>query len=102
LFGPLVTLVVLQSKGWPVTLFFWGVYDFGLLYGKYEFAKHWLYWQNVIDLMNKNNPAGTIMQSSEYKALLIIAVVLSFVVSIKRCSVGLALGKQTYCKLLAL
>jgi len=39
--GPLVTLLVVQSRGWPVTLFFWGVYDFALLYGRYPFAKHW-------------------------------------------------------------
>src|SRR3569623_815085 len=39
--GPLVTLFVVQAKGWPFILFFWGVYDFMLLYGSNQFARHW-------------------------------------------------------------
>jgi len=57
-----------------------------------------LYWQDVIDLMNEKNPAGDVIQSSEYSSLLIIAVVVSFIAAVKRCWVGLVLGRQTYCK----
>lgn len=40
-FGPFITLFIVQSSGWPFTLFFWGVYDFMLLFGGSEFANHW-------------------------------------------------------------
>jgi len=46
--------------------------------------------------MNDNNPAGRITQSKEYATVLGLAVAVSFVVSIKRCLVGLTLGRQTY------
>jgi hypothetical protein len=39
--GPYLTLCIVQSKGWPCTLFFWSVFDFALLYGDNRFANHW-------------------------------------------------------------
>jgi len=39
--GPFATLFIVQSKGWPFTVCFWGIYDLILLYGENEFAKHW-------------------------------------------------------------
>lgn len=39
--GPLFTLFLVRSKGYPSTIFFWGLYDLILLYGKTKFAKHW-------------------------------------------------------------
>lgn len=46
-FGPFVTLFLIQAKGFPFIIFFWGIYDFALLWGGRPFAKHWLYWQDV-------------------------------------------------------
>lgn len=100
LFGPFMTLFLVQGQGWPITLFWWGVYDFILLYGGNSFAKHWLFWQDVIRLFGKENPAGTILVSAEYKALLIVSIVISFMVVVKRCWVGLFLGRQTFGKCL--
>jgi len=57
-----------------------------------------LFWQDRIGLCNAKNPAGQVTSSHEYTSLLIVAVVVSFAVSIKRCFVGLTLGRQTYCK----
>ena len=45
LFGPFVTLFLVQSNGWPFILFWWAVYDFSLLYGSSRWVRHWLYWQ---------------------------------------------------------
>ena len=45
LFGPFVTLFLVQSNGWPFLLFWWAVYDFCLLYGSSRWVRHWLYWQ---------------------------------------------------------
>jgi hypothetical protein len=43
LFGPVVTLLIVQSKGWPFLVTSWGLYNFGLLAGSHPFARHWLY-----------------------------------------------------------
>jgi len=39
-FGPWITLLVVQSKGWPFILVCWAIVDFLLLYGNRSFAKH--------------------------------------------------------------
>lgn len=44
LVGPEAGVSFVQSRGWPCVLFFYGVFSLGLLYGKSDFAKHWLYW----------------------------------------------------------
>ncbi|GKY98944.1 hypothetical protein MPSEU_000850200 [Mayamaea pseudoterrestris] len=96
LIGPFATLFVVQSKGWPFILFWWGVYDFVLLYGSSKFARHWLYWQEYVDLFNDQNPAGSFVSAPEYKSALIVAMVVSVVVAAKRFWVGLWFGKKTY------
>ena len=41
LFGPFITLLIVQSKGWPFLTLTWALYDFALLYGDGRFARHW-------------------------------------------------------------
>jgi hypothetical protein len=44
LFGPMVTLVVVQSKGWPMVSFLWAILDYLLLFGdgnEWPHAQHW-------------------------------------------------------------
>ena len=41
MFGPFVTLFLVQSKGWPLLMFLWALLDFLLLYGKTRLAAHW-------------------------------------------------------------
>ena len=41
IFGPFVTLFLVQARGWPIILFCWGLTDFIMLYGKNRFAQHW-------------------------------------------------------------
>jgi hypothetical protein len=94
--GPIGTLFVAQSKGWPIVTFFWAAYDFMLTYGRHPFNSHWMFWQDAIDLMNANNPSGQVNQSNIYSTILILAMVVSFLVTVKRCYVGLLLGRQTY------
>jgi hypothetical protein len=67
-----------------------------VLYGNGEFAKHWLYWQCSVELFNSRNSAGNILQSKEYTTILACAVGVSIAVILKRCAVGLFLGKQTF------
>ena len=123
-FGPVVTLLVVQSKGWPFMMAMWGIWDFALLVGDHSFARHWLYWQDVWGLFNEKvsyllldgssfrfevsfsnssccyfqckNPAGEITSSLTYFRILAIAVSVGCVVSVKRLAVGLYLGRQTF------
>jgi hypothetical protein len=39
--GPYITLCIVQSKGWPCTVFFWSIIDFAMLYGHNRFSNHW-------------------------------------------------------------
>lgn len=62
-FGPLVTLFIIQSRGWPFVLSVWSLIDFAILSGDLDFARHWLYFQDVWGLMNENNCAGNVTSS---------------------------------------
>lgn len=94
--GPVLALFIVQSKGWPVRLIFWGAYNFALLYGDRRFARHWLYWQDVIALFNRANPAGNVTHSKNYLKILALAMGVGAVVAVKRFYMGLTLGKSTY------
>lgn len=39
--GPYLSLFIVQAKGWPIRLIFWGLLNFGMLYGDRPFARHW-------------------------------------------------------------
>jgi hypothetical protein len=66
LFGPLVTLFIVQAKGWPLLVFFWSVYGFAFLYGHGPFPNHWLYWQDSIDMVSDLQPISCPERSTCY------------------------------------
>ena len=94
--GPVVTLLIVQSKGWPFIVMFWGIWDFALVAGDHAFARHWLFWQDFWGLFNESNPAGDVLISQPYFRVLSIAVSVGAVVSVKRLVVGLYLGRKTF------
>lgn len=47
IWGPFITLWIVQSKGWPSLITLWAIIDFIVLYGKSEWTNHWLFWQQV-------------------------------------------------------
>lgn len=98
LIGPILTLLVVQSKGYPFVFFWWGVFDFSMLYGTGAFAKHWLFWQDAIGLFNEQNPSGHVVDSIWNMRVLTIAISVSAAVAVKRFLVGLYLARQTYGK----
>jgi hypothetical protein len=76
-----------------VSKFNWGIYDFALLYGGTRFSEHWFFpLQNTgngtawILLFSEENPSGLVTKNHVYMVVLIIAVVLSFCVAVKRVS----------------
>ena len=96
LVGPVLTLLVVQSKGWPFMLLWWSIYDFALLAGDYPFTHHWVYFQSTIGLFSEDNPSGQLVDNEWYWRALTIATSISLVVSVKRFLVGLYLGRATF------
>eukprot|EP00934_Nitzschia_sp_Nitz4_P001371 Nitzschia sp. Nitz4//scaffold41_size133979//57505//61267//NITZ4_003347-RA/size133979-processed-gene-0.249-mRNA-1//-1//CDS//3329551470//1371//frame0 len=94
--GPTLTLLVVQSKGWPFVLFIWSILNFGVLYGSNPFASHWGYFQDWIGLLNTDNPSGDIVDSEWNRRVLLSAMLVSLSVTVKRFVLGLLLGKQTF------
>ena len=92
--GPYISLLIAQSKGWPFQLAMWGVFDVCMLAGDGRFAKHWLFWQDFIDLMNDNNDAGNVTNDSVYFRLLYLSMGIGAVVTIKRSLFGRLVGKR--------
>lgn len=97
--GPMLTLSIVQSRGWVFVMFWWGVYNFAFNYGTNKFARHWLFFQDAVDLFNDVNPSGGFTASEPYLKAICVMVVAGFIISLKRFWVGLVLGKQTFCKL---
>ena len=96
--GPVITLLIVQSKGWPHIIFWWAIFDLAVLSGNGRFVHHWAYFQTLLGLFNERNPSGNIVSNSWYIRLLSVAVSVSVVVAIKRFLVGLYLGRQTFSK----
>jgi hypothetical protein len=96
LFGPFVTLAIVQSKGWPFHISAWAFVDYAMLFGKGKFANHWLFYQEAIDMFNDNNPSGSVLSEDRYRTILIFGLVIGFVVTLKRFLVGLKFGQNTY------
>jgi len=94
--GPVITLLIVQSKGWPHILFWWSVANLAMNYGDGAFAHHWGFYQDWIDLFNERNPSGSITSNAWYEKCLVIGVSVSVVVAIKRFLVGLYLGRKQF------
>ena len=60
--GSLLTLFIVQSKGWPFIACMWGTLNFVLLYGSSRFVNHWLFWQDIIGIFNEKNPSYVSMK----------------------------------------
>jgi len=100
LVGPILTLLLVQAKGWPFVTLWWSILDFAMLYGDGRFAKHWLFWQDAIGMFNKRNPSGNVVNSYWNMRILTIAISVSAAVAVKRFLIGLYLSRQTYGKLI--
>lgn len=68
--------------------------NFIFLYGKLQFHKHWLWWQQQIDLFNSNNDAGTVSENPTYLQFLLACIFIGGVVSLKRLLLALYLGRR--------
>eukprot|EP00571_Detonula_confervacea_P004055 CAMPEP_0172329148 /NCGR_PEP_ID=MMETSP1058-20130122/60728_1 /TAXON_ID=83371 /ORGANISM="Detonula confervacea, Strain CCMP 353" /LENGTH=1223 /DNA_ID=CAMNT_0013046305 /DNA_START=38 /DNA_END=3710 /DNA_ORIENTATION=- len=94
--GPYVSMAFIQSKGWPYIVCFWAVLDFCFLYGSHPLPKHWLFWQNKLDLFNAGNPVVGVTDSNLYRQILLTCIFVGVTVSLKRLFLAIYLGRRTF------
>ena len=80
LMGDLVTLLIIQSRGWPFLLTFWSLTNFAVLSGAYKIAEHWLYWQDLVGIFNEENPSGSAASNDWNRTVLTVGVIVGVVV----------------------
>ena len=95
LLGPFMTLMIVQARGWPFLITFWALVDLGMLFGHGRFARHWLYWQNTIDMLNETNPSGLTNIHGIYSRILIAFIVAGIAAAVKRVLLATYFGKKT-------
>ena len=83
-FGSFATLMLVQARGWPFIIVFWGIMDFIFLFGRHPFAAHWLFWQNL-DIFTAANPGGSFIYSVTYIRILITMITCGLLTALKRC-----------------
>ncbi len=83
------------SCRWPYNICFWAVLDFCLLFGNYAFPRHWLFWQNKLDIFNDNNPVNGVTNSNGYMRLLFACIFVGIAASLKRLFLAVYLGRRT-------
>eukprot|EP00977_Amphora_coffeiformis_P020775 scaffold8471_cov184-Amphora_coffeaeformis.AAC.20 len=96
LFGPFLILLIVQSRGWPFLATTWSIYATLLLYGDKRFSRHWLYFQDVLDVFNEANPSGEFVNNDLYYRVLLIAICVGPIVTLKRLYMGLFLGRKSF------
>ena len=94
--GVFATLMIVQARGWPYVLTLWSISDFCFLFGDHAFARHWLFWQDWIDLFNASNPAGSFLHSNFYLRLLCAMMFVGVVASLKRLWLATFLGRRSF------
>jgi hypothetical protein len=94
-FGPVATLMIVGSKGWPFLIGTSAMYSLILNSGNNQFARNWLFFQKGIEMFNESNPSGSIPDGEWNRLILWTLISLGLFVSVKRFLVGLYLGKRT-------
>lgn len=88
--------MLVQARGWPYVMTFWGIMDFIFLYGRHRFAAHWLFWQNFFEIFTTENPGGSFIYSVFYMRILITMIVAGFLTALKRLWIATFLGRRSY------
>jgi hypothetical protein len=92
--GPLVTLLMIQAKGWPFLLFAWSVIDLLILHGDDPFAVNWLYWTGL-RIFSPGVSGAYLINSDVYYHALMCLVFSGVVTSLKRTFMAVHFGRKT-------
>mmetsp|Transcript_2475 Transcript_2475/g.3328 ORF Transcript_2475/g.3328 Transcript_2475/m.3328 type:complete len:853 (-) Transcript_2475:193-2751(-) len=94
-FGPLLTLFVIQAKGWPFVVTFWGLWNLLLIHGGQPFQKNWLFFTDIRMFSSENTDDG-VLQHELYLRILLSMVIAGAAVTIKRTYMAYYFGKRTF------
>lgn len=92
--GPLVTLLMIQAKGWPFLLFAWGCVDLVILHGDDPFAINWLYWTGL-RIFSPGVSGAYLINSDVYFHALMCLILSGVVTSLKRTFMAVYFGRKT-------
>jgi len=70
--------------------------DILTLYGENPFAEHWLFWQDLIGMCNKQNPPADFLHGSFYLRVLLSMIFVGVVTSLKRLMLATFLGRRSF------
>ena len=96
--GPIITLLLVQAKGFPFIGTFWALYSIALNAGTSDFAHHWGYFQDWIGLFNEENPSGNVVDHEWNYKILRLVIFICVAVALKRLVMSLLLGRQTFAR----
>mmetsp|Transcript_30750 Transcript_30750/g.46623 ORF Transcript_30750/g.46623 Transcript_30750/m.46623 type:complete len:893 (-) Transcript_30750:42-2720(-) len=94
IFGPLLTLSLIQNQGWSLTFIFWSLADLCLLHGDGYFQQHWLYAYDI-DMFSNKNQGGSFLEQEFYFSILISMFLVGLTHSIKNTMLAINFGKNT-------
>jgi len=94
--GPLVTLVAMQSTGWPFLIFFWALWTLMLTHGATAFHKNWFHFLNFAVINPVLNPDDGILESDIYMRILLSMVLVGSATAAKRILVNIQLATRLY------
>ncbi|KAL7500365.1 hypothetical protein ACHAWT_008467, partial [Skeletonema menzelii] len=89
--GPLITLYIIQAKGWPLISIFWGLWSVALI----QNSGGWLAWTEI-EMFTAENHDGGILSGDTYQGLLTSLIMIGVATTIKRTVLALYLGKRIY------
>jgi hypothetical protein len=95
LFGPFLTLLAIQGKGWPFIIASWSMWDLLLLHGNNTFQTHWLYWTGW-KIYSQGNSGSYILSSDLYLRALLSMLMTGVAASVKRTLVAVYFGRRTF------
>ncbi len=89
--GPLITLYIIQAKGWPLVSIFWGLWSLALI----QNGEAWLAWTEI-EMFSADNHDGGILSGDTYLEVLTSLITIGTAVTIKRTVLALYLGRRIY------
>lgn len=92
--GPLITLFMIQAKGWPFLLFAWGCVDLVILHGDEPFAINWLYWTGL-RIFSPGVSGAYLINSDVYYHFLMCLILSGVTTSLKRTFMAVYFGRKT-------
>lgn len=70
--------------------------DLLVLYGNNAFAKHWLFWQDLIGMCNQQNPPAAFLHGRVYTGILFSMIFVGAATSLKRLVIATFLGRRSF------